>query len=81
MADPQHLSHFSEEFKRQILELYNAGNPVSEIMSEYDWGWSTVRPWIARINETGSSKATNNRTPQQQRLPGLEKENKCPRHA
>lgn len=36
MADPQHPRHFSEEFKRQIVELYNAGKPVSEIMSEYD---------------------------------------------
>lgn len=36
MADPQHPRHFSERFKRQIVELYNAGKPVSEIMSEYD---------------------------------------------
>ena len=36
MADPQHPRHFSERFKRQIVELYNVGKPVSEIMSEYD---------------------------------------------
>ena len=76
MADPQHPRHFSEEFKRQIVELYNAGKPVSEIMSECDLGRSTVRRWITRINETGSSKAADNRTPEQQRLLELEKENK-----
>ena len=63
MTDPKHPRHFSEEFKRQIVELHNAGKPVSEIMSEYDLGRSTVRRWITRINETGSSKAADNRTP------------------
>lgn len=76
MADPQHPRHFSEEFKRQIVELYNAGKPVSEIMSEYDLGRSTVRRWITRINETGSSRAADNRTSEQQRLLELEKENR-----
>ncbi len=76
MADPQHPRHFSKEFKRQIVELYNAGKPVSEIMSEYDLGRFTVRRWIARINETRSSRAADNRTPEQQRLLELEKENR-----
>lgn len=76
MTDPKHPRHFSEEFKRQIVELHNAGKPVSEIMSEYDLGRSTVRRWITRINETGSSKAADNRTPEQQRLLELEKGNK-----
>lgn len=76
MTDPKHLRHFSEEFKRQIVELHNAGKPVSEIMSEYDLGRSTVRRWITRINETGSSKAADSRTPEQQRLLELEKGNK-----
>ena len=76
MADPKHPRHFSEEFKRQIVELYNNGKPTSEIMAEYDLNRSTVRRWITRINETGSSKAKDNRTPDEQRLLELEKENK-----
>ena len=76
MADPQHPRHFSEGLKRQIVELHNAGKPVSEIMSEYDLGRSTLGRWITRINETGSSKATDNSTPEQQRPLELEKENK-----
>ena len=76
MADPKHPRHFSEEFKRQIVELYNNGKPTSEIMTEYDLNRSTVRRWITRINETGSSKAKDNRTPDEQRLLELEKENK-----
>ena len=65
MADPQHPRHFSEGLKRQIVELHNAGKPVSEIMSEYDLGRSTLGRWITRINETGSSKAADNSTPEQ----------------
>lgn len=76
MADPQHPRPFSEGLKRQIVELHNAGKPVSEIMSEYDLGRSTLGRWITRINETGSSKAADNSTPEQQRPLELEKENK-----
>ena len=43
MADPKHPRHFTEEFKRQIVELYNSGKPPREIMAEYDLGRSTLR--------------------------------------
>lgn len=76
MADSKHPRHFSDEFKRQIVELCNNGKPVPEIMAEYDLGSSTVRRWIKCINATGSPKAADNRTPEQQRLLELEKENK-----
>ena len=76
MADPQHPRHFSEGLKRQVVGLHNAGKPVSEIMSEYDLGRSTLRRWITRIIETGSSKAADNSASEQQRPLELEKENK-----
>ena len=34
MADPKHPRKFSEEFKRQIVQLYDNGKPVSEIRAE-----------------------------------------------
>lgn len=46
MADPKHPRHFSDDFKRQVVELRNAGKPMSEIMAECDLGRSTVRRWI-----------------------------------
>ena len=54
MADPKHPRHFSDDFKRQIVELYNAGKRMSEIMAEYDLEWSTVRRWITSINAKGT---------------------------
>lgn len=76
MADPRRPRHFSEDFRRQNVKLYNNGKPVGEIMADYDLGRSTVRRWINRVNETGSTKEKYNRTPEQQRLIDLEKENK-----
>ena len=54
MADPKHPRHFTDEFKRQIASLYNAGKPPSEIMREHDLGSTTLRRWINSINATGS---------------------------
>lgn len=76
MADPKHPRHFTEEFKRQVVELYNGGKPPHEIMAEYDLGRSTLRRWINSINATGSSRAADNRTPEQNRIIELERENR-----
>ena len=36
MADPKHPRKFSEEFKRQIVQLYDNGKSPAEIKAEYD---------------------------------------------
>ena len=65
MRDPRHPRHFTDEFKRQIVDLHNAGKPRREAMDEYDLGKSTVERWIKSINATGSPRAADNRTPEQ----------------
>lgn len=42
MADPNHPRKFTEEFRRQIVQLYLAGKPRGELMAEYDLGSSTL---------------------------------------
>ena len=76
MAGPKHPGKISEEFKRQIAQLYDNGKPVSEIGAEYDLGHPTVHRWVKAIHENGSTRAADNRTPEQQRILELEKENK-----
>lgn len=76
MRDPRHPRHFTDEFKRQIVDLYNAGKPKREAMDEYDLGKSTVERWIKSINATGSPRAADNRTPEQNRILELERENR-----
>ena len=76
MADPKHPRHFTDDFKRQVVPLYNAGKPPSEIMREHDLGSTTLRRWIDSINATGSPRAADDRTPEQNGIIELERENK-----
>ena len=75
MADPKHPRHFTDEFKRRIVELVNAGKPKADVMREYDLSKSTVDRWVESINESGSPHAADNRTPEQNRVIELEREN------
>lgn len=79
MRDPRHPRHFTDEFKRQIVDLYNAGKPKREAMDEYDLGKSTVERWIKSINATGSPRAADNRTPEQNRILEPEREHRAHR--
>ena len=76
MRDPRHPRHFTDEFKRQIVDLHNAGKPKREAMDEYDLGKSTAERRIKSINATGSPRAADNRTPEQNRILELERENR-----
>ena len=67
---------FTEEFKHQIVQLYNAGKPKAAICREYDLVPTVVTRWIQRINETGSTKECDNKTPEELELLKLRKENK-----
>ena len=66
---------FTEEFKQQMVQLFNSGKPRSEIAREYDLTPSALNNWIKRINATGSSKEVDNRTPEENELLKLRKEN------
>ena len=67
---------YTEDFRHQMVQLYNSGKPTSEIIREYDLTPSAFGNWVKRINATGSSKVTLNRGPAELRLITLEKENK-----
>ena len=66
---------FTEEFKKQMVDLYNTGKPRTEIAKEYDLSPSALDRWISRINRTGSSKEKDNRTEAEKELIALRKEN------
>jgi transposase len=66
---------YSEEQKKQLVELFNHGKPRSEIIREYDLTPSAFDKWVKRINETGSSHEKDNRTPEELELLKLRKEN------
>jgi len=75
MAKKRVRRTYSEEQKKQLVELFNHGKPRSEIIREYDLTASAFDKWAKRINATGSSHDKDNRTPAEQELLRLRKEN------
>jgi len=75
MAERRVRRTYSEEQKKQLVELFNHGKPRSEIVREYDLTGSAFDKWVKRINATGSSHDKDNRTPAEQELLRLRKEN------
>ena len=76
MADPKHPRHYDEAFKRQIVQLYESGKPSREIRAEYDIARSTLQRWVQGIRNSGSTRAADNRTPEQNELIELRKRNR-----
>ena len=66
---------FTEEFKLQMVKLYNSGKAASEIVKEYDLTRSAFANWVQKYNKTGSFKASDNRTEEEKELIRLKKEN------
>ena len=66
---------FTEEFKLQMVKLYNSEKSASEIRKEYDLTRSAFANWVQKYNKTGSFKASDNRTEEEKELIRLKKEN------
>ena len=66
---------FTEEFKAQMVKLYESGKPKNEIMAEYDLTPTAFNTWIKRSNTTGSFKEKDNRSTEENELIKLRKEN------
>ena len=76
MADPKQPRHHDEAFKRQIVQLYENGKPAREIKDEYDISHSTPHRWVQGIRNSGSTKAADSRTPEQNEPVELRKRNR-----
>lgn len=66
------------EFKQQIVDLYRNGKQKCDIIREYDLSHSLLDRWIAQANHSGSFKEKDNRTPEQEEIIRLRKENQQP---
>ncbi len=66
---------YTKEFKKQIVELINNGKQIVDIVKEYDIARSTVNKWVKDYNSSGSFKAKDNRTEEENELIKLRKEN------
>lgn len=66
---------FSKQFKEQIVQLHASGKPRSEIIKEYELTASAFDKWVRQHQESGSFEEKDNRTPEQEELIRLRKEN------
>lgn len=67
---------FDDDFKKKMVDLFNAGKPRAEIVREYELTASVLDRWITRINKTGSSKEADNRSYLENELLKLKKQNR-----
>lgn len=72
---PRTRRSFTSEFKQQLVDLYRSGKRKCDIIREYDISSSMLDRWIAQSENSGSFKEKDNRTPEQQELIELRKQN------
>lgn len=67
---------YTDEFKNQVVQLYNNGKRKCDIIREYDIASSLLDKWIQQANNSGSFKEKDNLTSEQKELIELRKRNK-----
>lgn len=65
--------NYTDEFKLQIVSLVKSGKTSSMIAKEYGIAKSSVTKWVRDFNKSGSFKAKDNRTPEENELIALRK--------
>jgi transposase len=67
---------FTNEFKKQMVMLYQNGKKQADIVAEYDLTKSVLDKWIKQYQTTGEFTAQANHSAQENELIALRKENK-----
>lgn len=66
---------YTEEFKRQMVQLRQSGKPRIDIIREYNLSSTAFDRWVMQSERSGSFKEKDNRTPEENELIQLRKEN------
>ena len=75
MTEKRPRRTFTPEFKSQLVRLFENGKPRTGIIREYDLTASAFDKWVKQSKTSGSFKEKDNRTPEQEELIKLRKEN------
>lgn len=70
------IKRYTQEFKQQIVQLYTSGKSMSSIAADYEVGKSTIAKWVSQSRQSGSFKAADNRSEEENELIELRKLNK-----
>lgn len=66
---------FSQEFKRQVVELYKSGKPRKDIIADYDLTPSAFDKWVRQYDEPEANEEDEGLTAEQKEIRELRKEN------
>jgi transposase len=66
---------YTEEFKRQMVQLRQSGKPRIDIIREYSLSSTAFDRWVMQSERSGSFIEKDNRTPEENELIQLRKEN------
>lgn len=66
--------NYTDEFKIQIVKIVRSGKSASSVANEYGVAKSTVTKWVRDYNNSGSFRAKDNRTPEENELIKLKKQ-------
>ena len=66
---------YTDEFKKQLVDLLKAGKPRNDIIEEYDLTPSVFDKWVRLADQNGSFKEKDNLTQDQKDLIELRKIN------
>lgn len=65
---------YDDEFKRHIVELYDAGQTQSELARTYNLHSTSISNWVKYYHKSGSFKQKDNLTEDQKQIRILEKQ-------
>lgn len=66
---------YTDEFKKQLVDLYHSDKRRCDICREYDISTFVFDKWVKQAANSGSFHEKDNRTPEQEELIKLRKEN------
>lgn len=66
---------FSQEFKKQVVDLHKSGKTRKEIIDDYDLTPSAFDKWVRQFEDTNIDEEEENLTPEQKEIKELRREN------
>lgn len=75
MMNKRNRRSFTDEFKEQIFKLYQTGKKVVNLSKDYELSEQQINRWIREYEDSGSFKAADNRSDEEDELIRLRKEN------
>ena len=68
--------YYTEDFKRQLVELKRSGRAIGELSKEYKVTVTSIREWDRQITNSGTFGKTANESENEKELRQLRKENR-----